>query len=186
MGSERSGFTPSEQTISADFEREVAACKGKCIITTYSSNISRFNQAIQAGEKYNRKVCFVGRSLVKNKEIGQQIGYLKIRPGTEVEIDQLKNYSDKQLLLLVAGSQGQQNSGMNRIASGEHREIKLSPDDVVIFSSDPIPGNEISVNELVDTISKSGARVLYTQISDKFHVSGHGSSGDLMLLMSLA
>ncbi|HUD44227.1 MAG TPA: ribonuclease J [Patescibacteria group bacterium] len=185
LGAERTGFTPSEQTISADFEREVAKCKGKCIITTYSSNISRLNQAIAAAEKYNRKVCFVGRSLIKNKEIGQRMGYLQIRKGTEVEIDELKNYPDKQLLLLVAGSQGQQNSGMNRIANGEHREIKLAPDDVIIFSSDPIPGNEVSVNDLVDTLSKSGARVLYTQVSDKFHVSGHGSSGDLMLLMSL-
>jgi len=185
LGSERSGFTHSEETISEDFEREVANCRGKCIITTYSSNISRLNQAIKAAEKYNRKVCFVGRSLIKNKAIGQEIGYLEMRKGTEIELDQVKNYADKQLLFLVAGAQGQENSGMSRIANGDHREVKLSADDVVIFSSDPIPGNEVSVNVLVDTISKSGARVLYTDISDKFHVSGHGSSGDLMLLMSL-
>ncbi len=185
LGAERTGFTHSEETISADFEREVANCRGKCIITTYSSNISRLNQAIKAAEKYNRKVCFIGRSLIKNKDIGQRLGYLQMLQNTEIEIDQIKNYNDKQLLLLVAGAQGQENSGMSRIANGEHKEVKLSPDDIVIFSADPIPGNEVLVDQLVDEISKTGAKVLYTQISDKFHVSGHGASGDMMLLLSL-
>ncbi len=185
LGAERKGFTPSEDSIAESFEREVENCKGKCIITTYSSNISRLNQAIKAAEKYNRKVCFIGRSLIKNSDIGRQIGYLQVRQNTIIEMDELKNYSDKQLLLLVAGAQGQENSGMSRIANGEHKDVKLSPDDVIIFSSDPIPGNEVLVDQLVDTLSKSGARVLYTQVSDKFHVSGHGSSDDSMLLMSL-
>jgi ribonuclease J len=185
LGAERPGFTPSEEPLGKHFERELRNCKGKFIITTYSSNISRLNQAIAAAEKFNRKVCFVGRSFVNNKGIGQKLGYLKMRGNTEVSIDQLKNFRDDQLLLLVAGSQGQENSAMNRIANGEHREIKLSPDDVVIFSSDAIPGNEVAVSSLIDTLSKRGCRVAYSTLSGEFHVSGHGSAGDLQLLISL-
>ncbi len=185
LGAERAGHTPSEEALSESFDREMRDCTGKFIVTTYSSNLSRLNQAIQAAEKYKRKVCFVGRSLIKTKTIGQDLGYLHMHDGTEVEINDLKNYHDNQIMLMVAGSQGQENSAMTRIANGEHQDIKLSPQDVVIFSSDPIPGNEVSVNSLIDAIAKRGARVLYSQISDSFHVSGHGSSWDLMLLMSL-
>lgn len=181
LGADRPGFTPSEIALGEHFERELQNCKGKFIITTYSSNLSRLNQAIAAAEKMGRKVCFVGRSLVKNKTIGQQIGYLHMKEGTEVSIEALKKIPDNKLLLLVAGSQGQENSAMTRIANGEHKEIKLSPDDLIVFSSDAIPGNEVSVYELMDTIAKAGARV----IPGVFHVSGHGSSGDTMLMMSL-
>ncbi len=186
LGSERSGFTPSEEMLEQNFEREMRECKGKFIITTYSSNVSRLNQAIQVAQRLNRKVCFVGRSLVKVKLIGQKMGYLALNKGTEVAIDELYKYKDNQLLLLVAGSQGQENSAMSRIAEGEHKEIKLTPQDVVVFSSDPIPGNEVAINALVDTISKRGARVVSSANSHEiFHVSGHGSSGDHMLLIAL-
>src|SRR5579885_1098623 len=185
LGAERHGFTPSEEALGQNFEREMRNCKGKFIITTYSSNISRLNQAIAAAEKFNRKVCFVGRSLLNNKQVGQRLGYLQMRPNTEISIDELKNYHDDQLLLLVAGSQGQENSAMTRIAEGEHREIHLHPSDVVVFSADPIPGNEVAVSSLVDTIAKRGCRVVYSDLTAGFHVSGHGSSGDDMLLIAL-
>lgn len=181
LGSERKGFTPSERTLQMQFEREMQDCKGKFIITTYSSNISRLNQAIAAAEKFGRKVCFVGRSLLKNKIIAQQMGYLQMRDGTEVKLEAVKKIPDHKVLLLVAGSQGQENSAMMRIATGEHKEIKLSPHDLIVFSSDPIPGNEASVYGLMDTIAKSGARVL----PGEFHVSGHGSSSDTLLMISL-
>ena len=181
LGSDREGFTESEIALQGHFEREIGLCKGKFIITTYSSNISRLNQAIAAAEKYGRKVCFVGRSLIKNKTIGQNMGYLHMKDGTEVSLDAVKKIPDHKLLLLVAGSQGQENSAMKRIATGEHKEIKLSPDDVIVFSSDPIPGNELSVYGLIDTIGKAGAK----SITGDFHVSGHGSRGDSMLMMSL-
>ena len=181
LGSDREGFTPSERTLQTHFEREMQDCQGKFIITTYSSNISRLNQAIAAAEKYGRKVCFIGRSLIKNKLIGQQMEYLQMKEGTEVSLEATKKIPDNKLLLLVAGSQGQENSAMMRIATGEHKEIKLTPRDVIVFSSDPIPGNEVNVFGLMDAIAKTGARV----ITGDFHVSGHGSSGDTMLMMSL-
>lgn len=185
LGSEREGITPTEQVVTKNFDEEIATCKGKCLITTYSSNISRLNQAIAVAKKYNRRVCFVGRSLIKAKEVAQKLGYLQMEPRMEVTLDQIKNYPDNQLLMLVAGSQGQENSALTRIVNGEHRDVKLNPEDVIIFSSDPIPGNEVSVSAVIDSIARIGCRVIYSAISDDFHVSGHGSSYDLMLLMSL-
>jgi ribonuclease J len=185
LRSEKEGYTPSELTLGENFEREIAKAKGKVIITTYSSNISRLNQAIKAAQKYGRKVCFVGRSFYKVRDVAVELGYMKIDKGTEVSLDQLKNYKDQNLVLIVAGSQGQENSALSRIANDDSKEIKINSNDVVIFSSDPIPGNEISVNNVIDSISKKGARVVYSEVSSDFHVSGHAASNDLMLLMSL-
>ncbi|MBI4080473.1 MAG: ribonuclease J [Candidatus Levybacteria bacterium] len=185
LGAERAGFTPSEISMAQNFERALRETPGKCIITTYSSNIARLNQAIAAAEKLNRKVCFVGRSLVKAKTIAQRMGYLRMKEGTEVPVEAVRKFSDSELLLFVAGSQGQENSAMLRVANGEHKEISLTAQDTVIFSSDTIPGNEISVNALIDALAKRGTRVIYSDISHDYHVSGHGSSGDLMLMMSL-
>ncbi len=186
LGAERPGSTPSELDISDNFEKELRNCKGKFIVTTYSSNISRLNQAIDIASKYGRKVCFIGRSLIKAKEVAEKIGYMKIPPGMEIEMDEVKKHKGDQLLLIVAGSQGQENSAMSRISLDDHREVWLTPEDVVVFSSDPIPGNELSVNALIDSIAKKGVRVVYSQMTDKFHVSGHGYSHDLMLLMEIA
>jgi ribonuclease J len=186
LGADRPGFTPSEEMLTQNFEQTMRDSKGKVIITTYSSNISRLNQAIKAAEKLSRKVCFVGRSIVKAKHIAQKLRYLHMKPGTEIQIDELPHYKSHQIMLLVAGSQGQENSAMTRIADGEHKDIRLQPNDMVIFSADPIPGNELAVSSLVDSIAKKGAKVMYSDIaSGSFHVSGHGSSGDHMLLISL-
>lgn len=186
LGAERPGFTPSEQILTQNFEQTMRASKGRVFITTTSSNISRLNQAIEAAEKLGRKVCFVGRSIIKTKQLAQQLSYLRIKPETEIQLPQLTAHRSDQLLLLVTGSQGQENSAMTRIAEGEHKEIQLQPDDVVIFSADPIPGNELAVSSLVDSIAKKGATVRHSDpTSGSFHVSGHGSSGDHMLLISL-
>jgi ribonuclease J len=186
LGADRPGFTPSEEMLTQNFERTMREAKGKVVITTNASNVSRLNQAIEAAEKLNRKVCFVGRSIIKAKQIAQRLGYLHIKRGTEIQIGVLSRYPSHQVMLLVAGSQGQENSAMTRIAEGEHQDIRLQPNDLVIFSADPIPGNELAVNALVDAIAKKGATVMYSDIaSGSFHVSGHGSSGDHMLLISL-
>lgn len=185
LGSHRLGHTPSEQNLGRNFEAEMRNCRGKFILTTYSSNISRFNQVIEAAERVGRKVCFVGRSMIKLKEIGERIGYLKMKNGTEVPIEALKNYKNNQLVLIVAGSQGQENSALTRISNGEHKDVRLGQDDVVVFSSDVIPGNEIAVSSLLDTMSKKGARVAQSTVSGTFHVSGHGSSEEHKLLIAL-
>jgi ribonuclease J len=185
LGSHRPGHTPSEQNLGKNFEDEMRVCRGKFIITTYSSNISRFNQVIEAAERVGRKVCFVGRSMIKLKQVGERLGYLKMKPGTEVPMESIKNYKNHQLVLIVAGSQGQENSALTRIANGEHKDVRLAPDDVIVFSSDIIPGNEVAVNSLLDTIAKKGARVAHSDVSGIFHVSGHGSSEEHKLLIAL-
>lgn len=185
LGSERPGRTPTEQKLTLAFEEQMEKTEGKFIVTTYSSNISRLNQVIHAAKKFNRKICFIGRSIIKAKDIAQNMGYMKIDKGMEVTVENLRNIKDENLVLIVAGSQGQENSALTRIVNDDFREVKLTAKDTVVFSSDPIPGNEISVNSLLDAISKKGVRVFYSAISSDFHVSGHGSSEDIMLMMSL-
>lgn len=185
LGAERAGKTGSEIGIKDSFEREIEQCQGKFIVTTYSSHIARLNQIIEVSQKAKRKVCFIGRSLVKTKEVAKKLGYLKLPAHLDIEVEQIKQYPDKQLTLIVAGSQGQEESAMARIANGEHREVKISNDDTVIFSADPIPGNETLVYELIDTLAKKGVKVLYTALSRDFHVSGHGSQEELSKLIKL-
>lgn len=185
LGAERAGYTPSEFHLTDTIARAMEETKGKFVITTYSSNINRLRQIIQAAEKQHKRICFVGRSLIKAVEVAKRLNLIRIPRGMEIRIDQAKHTKSSQLVLVVAGSQGQENSALTRIATGEHKDVRLFPEDTVVFSSDPIPGNEIMVNALVDAISKIGCRVQYSDISSDYHVSGHGSSEELMLLMEL-
>lgn len=185
LGAERSGFTPTELPIGEKIYDEMRSTKGKFIFTTYSSNIARLNQVLDAVKALNRRVCFVGRSLLKAKEVAIGLKYMSIDPNLEIDLKEVANYNDKQIVLIVAGSQGQEGSSLFRIANGDHRDITINKEDTVVFSSDSIPGNEIAVNSLIDDISKLGAKVLYKPVRDDFHVSGHGAQGDLSLLMKL-
>ena len=185
LGSERKGFTASEQEIGQTIYNEMGKTQGKFLFTTYSSNLSRLNQALDAARALNRRVCFVGRSLLKAKDVGLNLGYIKIDRNMEIDLKEVRNYNDKQIVLIVAGSQGQQGSALSRIVNGENRDITLNDKDCVMFSSDPIPGNEVAINALIDEIAQSGARVIYSDIMERIHVSGHGSRGDLSLMMSL-
>lgn len=185
LGAERKGRTPSEIGLTEYFINEMRECKGKFIVTTYSSNIARLNQIIEASLKNDRRVCFVGRSLIRNREVARDLGYLNLKKDIEVELDALRNYEDNKLTLIVAGSQGQENSALTRISNGEHRDVKLKEEDVIVFSSDPIPGNETSVYELVDTLARRGVKVIYSPVSRDFHVSGHASMDELEQLIKL-
>ncbi len=185
LGSEREGFTASEHEIAKKIYEEMKETSGKFIFTTYSSNISRLNQALDAARALNRRVCFVGRSLLKAKDVGIGLGYMKIDRNMEIDLKEVRNYNDKQVVLIVAGSQGQSGSALSRIANGDHKDISIHSKDTVFFSADPIPGNEVAINALIDDIAKAGAKVLYTAKEEQLHVSGHGSMGDLSLMMSL-
>lgn len=185
LGAERSGHAPSEMIISESFDDEVRRTKGKVFITTFSSNLSRMNQAIEAAQKYGRKVCFVGRSFIKTKEIGKKLGYMKFPDNIEIKPRDVLRMDPSKVLILLAGSQGQVESGLVRIANDERDDISLGKGDTVIFSADPIPGNEVAINSLVDTLSKKNVRVVVSKLNDIFHVSGHGGQTDLELLISL-
>lgn len=185
LRAEQKGHVKSESFILPALERELAKTQGKFIVTTYSSNISRVGQIIEAARKFNRKVCFVGRSMLNTKEMAVNAGYLKIDRSMEISLEQLKNYKDSNVVMIVAGSQGQEHSALSRIVNGDHKDVKLNPLDTIVFSSDAIPGNEISVNSLIDNIARRGARAVYSTIADDLHVSGHGAQEELGLLIEL-
>ncbi|HYM65272.1 MAG TPA: ribonuclease J [Candidatus Sulfotelmatobacter sp.] len=185
LNAEKKGHIPSESIILPALEREIEKTPGKFIVTTYSSNIARVAQIVEASKKFGRKICFVGRSMINTKEMAVNLGYLRMEKGMEISLEQLKNYKDSNIVMVVAGSQGQEHSALSRIVNGDHRDIKLNPSDTVVFSSDAIPGNEISVNSLIDNIARRGARAIYSKISDDFHVSGHGAQEEIGLLMDL-
>ena len=185
LGAEKKGRTATDANLTENFINEMKNCQGKFIVTTYSSNVSRLNQIIDASVKNGRRVSFIGRSLLRNREVAGDLGYLNLKKDIEVEMDEIKNFPDNKLTLIVAGSQGQENSALTRISNGEHSDVKLRENDTVVFSSDPIPGNETSVYELVDTLSKRGVKVVYSPISRDFHVSGHGALDELEQLIKL-
>ena len=185
LGSERKGHTPSEKTLDEMFEREISRCSGKFIVTTMGSNISRFRQAIDAAVRHGRRVAILGRSIKRNLTVAQKLGYLKIPPGVFIEPKQARRLPPQNVCLLVAGSQGQAGSAMERLATGEHQEATVNLGDKVVFSSDYIPGTESATQALIDALSRLGATVIYSNITDDLHVSGHGSQQDLLLMMAL-
>ncbi len=185
LGAERSGHSESELKISESFDEEARRCRGKIFITTYSSNISRMNQAIEVAKKYNRKICFIGRSFVKSRDVGRKLKYMDYPAKMEVRPQDIKRLPPSGVMLLIAGSQAQIDSALVRISEDQDRDIRINRGDTVIFSADPIPGNELNIHGLIDTISKKEAKVVYSEITDDFHVSGHGSQNDLKLLISL-
>jgi ribonuclease J len=185
LGSEREGHSESESKISDSFEMEFRRAKGKIFISTYSSNISRMNQAIDTALMFNRKICFMGRSFIKAKDIGKKLSYMKIPANMEVKPDQVMKMDPNKIMILIPGSQAQENSALVRVTGDDNRDIRIEKNDTVIFSSDPIPGNEVNIYNLIDALSKKGARVVHSGMSDKFHVSGHGSQNDIKLLATL-
>ncbi len=185
LGSDREGYTYSERVIEGGFEKAISKCKGKFIVTTQSSNISRIKQAIDTSQRHGRHICLVGRSVKGNVDVSQKLGYIKLPSSLMITEKDVAKYPPKSVSLIVAGSQGQAESALSRIALGDFHGVRIEKDDIVVFSADPIPGNEEAINNLIDTLSDLGAQVLYSGQFDDLHVSGHGSQNDLMLMLSL-
>lgn len=185
LGSERSGATKSEKTLDNMFEREIGACKGKFIVTTMSSSISRLQQVIDASIKHGRKIFISGRSMERNVAIAKKIGYLNVDNKHLVQLKDIRKYKNNQITLIAAGSQGQSGSALQRIAVGDHAQVKLNHGDHVLFSTDYIPGSETAIHSVIDSLYQQGATVTYADIKADLHVSGHGSQHDLMMLINL-
>ncbi len=185
LRSEKPGNTLSEAAIQDKFEDVMEKASGRVIITTFASNISRVQQAINASLKFHRKVCVVGRSMENNLLTAQNLGYISIPKDVLIKQDEIDRTNDKNLTLIVAGSQGQPGSALNRIANGDHRFIFIKPGDEVVFSADPIPGNQDAVYEMIDNLSRLGANVKYSDITSDFHVSGHAAQDELILMLSI-
>lgn len=185
LRAENPGFTPPEAKLEEMFEKEMTTCSGKFFVTTMSSNISRLKQAIEVSRRHQRKVVLVGKSVEKNLELAEKLKYLQYPRDVFVERKEVGNYSPASLTLLVAGSQGQTGSALDRIVAGGLKNIKIEAGDKVIFSTDYIPGNETAIYNLIDNVYRLGGEVVYQDIHSGVHVSGHGSQKDLSKLMEM-
>ena len=181
---ERPGYTESETTVGHAFRKAFRAAKGRIILATFASNISRIQQAINTAVQFKRKVTVLGRSMVNNVQIAIELGYLDVPEGVLIEPDELNRYPDDQILILTTGSQGEPMAGLSRMASNNHRSVSIMPGDTVIISATPIPGNETGVGRTIDNLMRLGANVIAGR-DKKIHVSGHASQEELKLMLEL-
>ncbi len=177
------GITPSELSVAPALDRVMSKAEGRIILSTFSSNLHRLEQAINYAVKYGRKICVIGRSMERNLEVAMQYKYLEFPKNIFVDADDVSRMNDKEVLIITTGSQGEQNSALFRTAIGEHRHIKIKPSDLVILSSRAIPGNEGGISEMTNHLEKAGARIARDR---DLHVSGHGGIEEQKLLLRLA
>lgn len=185
LGSEHSGYSPSEMELAEIFEEQVRKARGRVFVTAISSNVYRWQQAISASVKFGRKVCLVGMSVEKNIQLARRLGYIKLDKKYLVKPERIKNFPDQRITILVGGSLGQAGSSLDKIILGKHR-ISIKSTDKIIFSSpDYVPGTTNALYQMIDSLSKKGAEVVYPEIADNLHVSGHASQQEIALLMRL-
>lgn len=182
--STRPGSTLSESVISGSLMTEFSKARGRIILATFASNVSRLQMAVDAAVAFKRKICVFGRSMVKVFAIASELGYLKLPEGTLIEPEELSHYRDDQICVLTTGSQGEPMAGLSRMATGSHRQVQVHAGDTVIISASPIPGNEIGVGKTIDALMKLGAHVVSSE-NARVHVSGHGAQEDLKTMLSL-
>lgn len=179
---ERPGFTLSEKSVGKTLDNIFADHKNtRIIIATFASNVDRVQQIINSAEKFGRKVAIEGRSMVNIISIASQLGYLTLPDNILIDVDQLKNYPDEQTVIITTGSQGESMAALSRMANGMHRKVSIKPNDTIIFSSNPIPGNEKSVTDIINELMMKGADVIFQDV----HVSGHACQEDIKLIYSL-
>ncbi|MDE5963851.1 MAG: ribonuclease J, partial [Eubacterium sp.] len=182
---ERPGYTASERTVGDSFEMLFRKAKNKrIVVATFASNIHRVQQIMDVAESRGRKVAVIGRSLENLVKVGAELGYLNIPDGILIDIGLIKNYPDEKLVIITTGSQGEPMSALTKMAFGEHRKVSLTPNDYVIISATPIPGNEKMVGNVVNELMKHSIEVIYEKMYD-VHVSGHACQEELKLIMSL-
>ena len=182
---ERSRWSKSESSVGPAIEQEINDARGKFIVTLMSSHIHRIQQVVDIAVKHNRKVVFIGRSVEQNVEVAAHLGKLKIPQGVRVNKRNIKNYRDNELVVIIAGSQGQEGSSMVRAVFGEHRTIQIKPEDKVVFSADAIPGNEVPYYRAIDELCRNKIDVVYPDLSPNIHHTGHASAAEQQELLSL-
>ncbi|MDI3316548.1 MAG: ribonuclease J [Bacillota bacterium] len=181
---ERPGYTPSEKTVGVTLERAMAMASGRVLVATFASNVHRIQQVISAAVRHHRHVAVVGRSMENTVQVALELGYLDVKPGTLISVEELKRYKGHQLAILTTGSQGEPLSALTRMATGDHRWVEIVPGDTVIISASPIPGNETMIYRTIDNLYHLGADVIYG-IDNGVHVSGHASQEELKLVLNL-
>ena len=181
---ERQGYTPSEKTVAANFERQFSGCNKRIIVTTFASNAFRLQSLIATAKKFGRKVAVTGRSMENILKVSTELGYLKIPAGTLVDITQIKQIPNNKLVIVSTGSQGENMSALYRMAFSGHRQVEITASDRVIISASAIPGNEKSIGKIINELYRKGAEVIYDKL-EGLHVSGHACQEELKIIHAL-
>ncbi len=182
--SERKGYTMSESTVGEVFEKLFLNCTKRIVVATFASNVHRVQQIVNSAVKYGRKIAVCGRSMINMITTAIELGYIQVPKNVFIDIDMINQYTDDQLVIITTGSQGETMSALTRMASGEHRKVKITQNDLVIISASPIPGNEKFVSKVIDDLMKIGAEVVYSALED-VHVSGHACQEEQKLMLAL-
>ena len=182
--SERKGFTLSEKSIGPVFDSLFEGCKKRIVVATFASNVHRVQQIVNSAVKFGRKIAVSGRSMINMINSARELNYIDAPDNLFIDIDNIKNYTDEQLVIMTTGSQGETMSALTRMANGEHRKVNLTGNDLVIISATPIPGNEKSVSKVINQLMKIGCEVVYSSLAD-VHVSGHACQEEQKLILSL-
>ena len=182
--SERKGYTMSERTIGDVFDRLFQNNKKRIVVATFASNVHRVQQIVNSAKQYGRKIAVCGRSMINMIETAREIGYIDAPENMFIDIDMIKNYTDEQLVIITTGSQGETMSALTRMAAGEHKKVVITPNDMVIISATPIPGNEKLVSNVINDLMQIGAEVIYSAL-ENVHVSGHACQEEQKLIISL-
>ena len=183
--SERKGFTMSEKSVGDVFDKLFLHCTKRIVVATFASNVHRVQQIVNCAIKYGRKIAVCGRSMINMITTARELGYIECPENLFIDIDMIKNYTDEQLVIITTGSQGETMSALTRMANGEHRKVKITPNDLIIISATPIPGNEKYVSKVIDDLMQIGAEVVYSSLED-VHVSGHACQEEQKLIIALA
>ena len=182
---ENEGYTPSEKNVNDSINEIFNEAKGRIIVSTFSSNISRIQQICESAVRHKRKIAIVGKSMEKAVEISRGFGYIHIPDDSIISTEDIKSLKGSEILVLCTGSQGEPNAALSRIATGEHKDVHIIPGDTVVFSSSAIPGNGIMIAHIVNMLTRSGADCITNSILADIHSSGHPSKQELRLVLKL-
>ena len=181
---ERKGYTMSESSVGEVLDKLFINCSKRIVVATFSSNVHRVQQIVNSAVKYRRKVAICGRSMINMIETARKLGYIKVPDNVFIDIDNIKSYPEDRLVIITTGSQGEPMSALTRMAEGEHRKVQITPNDLIIISANPIPGNEKYISKVIDDLMTIGAEVIYNALED-IHVSGHACQEEQKLMISL-